>query len=210
MKRSLRPTVFVALVLLAVPACSEEPEERVYKRQPRLLTEAPEIQPIPEAIEPSVLIGPYRSMMSLEEALAVSGDLPYETTNNHRADKRGACPGQHFLRLGVKRFWDFERKGTLFLELFDDMLVSIRFMTFDVDGYRAAFFAEHGLEPRPRRELAYVMPGTVISTPIMGNRGILVEDFRLRKWAHSVDLACRYEWQQERGWHSESDIPVEP
>ena len=83
-------------------------------------------------------------------------------------------------------------------------------MTFDVGGFRDAFFAKHGLAARPRNEPAYIMPGTVIRTPLMGNQGMIVEDHRLQKWVDSVELACRYQWQQERGWKSESDIPVEP
>jgi hypothetical protein len=195
--------VATALVLLA--ACGEEkPETRDYRQPPRILTEAPPIEPIPEDAEPSELIGRFRSLMTLEQAVAVTGDLPFQVNMDQRTENRGTCPGQHMIKLSVTRFWDLDRKGTLHLTFFDDVLTRARFMTFDVEGYRVAFFAKHEIERRNRWQPTYIQPGTVIKNPVAGNEGMLVEDMRAIRWADSVEKACRYQWQKERGWTGET------
>ncbi len=145
--------------------------------------------------------------MTLEQAIAQTGDLPFETIGNQLREKRGTCPGHHRLTLQITRFWDLDRKGTLQLEFYDGMLTTAWFKTFDVEGYRTAYFALHEIERRNRWKPDYILPGSVIRNPVTGNEGILVHDFRLQKWADSVEKACHYQWQHERGWHEPGFVP---
>jgi hypothetical protein len=205
-----RPLLLVLLAALAIAVSCQEQDEapapepargRRLPRPPRILTEAPPIEPFPADEAPSELIGPFRSMMTFDEVLAtIDEDLPYEVSISRRIEERGTCPGQHIVDLMVKRFWDLDRKGTLVLTFYDDILARAWFQTGDVEGYRVAFFDAHQIERPNRWKPSYILPGTEITTPITGNQGVVAEDFRLARWASTIEKACRYQWQVERGW----------
>jgi hypothetical protein len=199
-----RALVLVLCSSLLAACAEEEPAEtaeREQRRKPRLITEPPPIEPLPADSEPSPLIGPLVSMASLEEVIAaLPDDQPFQVQMNRRSEKRGACPGQHYLELQITRFWDLDRKGTLHLQFYDDMLTQAWFKTFDTEGYRQAFFALHELERPNRWKPTYLLPGSVIKNPVMGNQGMLIEDFRIRKYVDAVEKACRHQTQKERGW----------
>lgn len=212
--RPLRPSRTLSLlagtcVALALGCAPEDDgpaaRERPRPHQPRLLFEPPPIEPLPEPLEPSPLVGPFQSGISIAEAIELTGDLPFETTRNVRTPRRGACPGQHDLILQVTRFWDLERKGTLSLHFFDDRLTTARFKTFDEAGYRKAFFELHGLELTNRWKRAYIEPGSEIRNPVMGNEAMLIADSRLDQFASSVEKACRHQLQKERGWLDDAE-----
>lgn len=195
-----RGFAIVAALLLLVACAEEEPTARERRRPLEIMTEAPPVEPIPEGSEPSALIGPFRSLMSLDEVIALTGDLPFEVKMNQRLEQRGTCPGQQWIHLAITRFWDLDHKGTLTLGFYDDLLTWARFLTGDGEGYRTAFFARHQIERPSPGTPAFVLPGTLVRNPVTGNLGIMVEDFRATRWVNSVELACRYQWQKEQGW----------
>ena len=76
------------------------------------------------------------------------------------------------------------------------------FQTGDVEGYKKKFYDLHALERKNRWKPNYILPGTRLRNPLMGNEGVITEDFRLTKHADQVEKACRHQWQVERGWTS--------
>ena len=206
--RMTRPSrvfgVLVAAALFVTCAEEQEPNPRHYRQTPTIVSEPEPIEPLPADLAPSVLIGPFRSMMRLDEAIALTGDLPFEVKMNSRTEKRGICPGQHWLQLAVTRFWDLDHKGTLTLAFYDDLLTWARFLTADSAGYRSAFFASHQTEEPGLGVPAFILPGTAVQSIVIGNAGTFVEDFRLTQWIDEVEIACRYQWQKERGWTDDS------
>jgi hypothetical protein len=162
-----------------------------------MLSEAPDIVELPPDIVASPLTAPFVSMMTLEEVVPLTGESPFQVEMNRKTPQRGTCPGQHFIKLSVRRFTHLGHDGTVQLSFYDGMLTSTRFLTGDAASYRDALAAEYDLEIAGRGPV-YIPPATRVATPIMGNRSPLLEDVRLQKRVDSIERACRYQLQQER------------
>ena len=187
----------IALLQCGDPSLSPDRSKQSARNSP--LAPAPELIPPPEDVEPTPLIGEFESLISLEEAIARSNGLPYETIANETRLRRGTCPGQHHLDLKITRYWDLGSRGTLILSFYDDKLTRAWFMTGDHEGYRERYFAKHGTERVNRWKPIYIRPATRIMTSLMGNQGIVARDARM--WGHvdSVDRACNHQTKFERG-----------
>ena len=199
MTNSSATTVLLSVLCAIALACTEAEEPTPRPRAPLPLKEAPELIPVPEDVAPSPLIGRFESLISLEEALARTDGLPYETTANRVTEERGDCPGQHMVELEVRRYRDLESRGTLVLTFYDDKLTRAWFKTGDHEGYRQRYFALHNTNRPNRWAPAYVKPATRIMASLLGNQGVIVRDTRM--WAHvdTVERACRFQFQRERG-----------
>ena len=197
-RRCLALVVVSSLGLLQCDA-QPAPDRSELLDQVALLREAPRIVPAPEDVEPTPLIGEFVSLISLEEAIARTDGLPYETISNKTRPRRGSCPGQHRLDLKITRYWDLGSRGTLILNFYNDKLTRAWFMTGDHAGYRQRYFEHHNANQRNRWKPNYIRPATQVLTSIMGNQGVIARDTRM--WAHvdSVDRACNQQVKFERG-----------
>lgn len=209
----LRSLALGLLTVTLLAACNESevvpepaPTPQAHVRPPAgaaraeaavMLSEAPDIVELPPDIVASPLTAPFVSMMTLEEVVPLTGESPFQVDMNRKTPQRGTCPGQHFIKLTVRRFTHLGHYGTVQMNFYDGMLTSTRFMTGDPASYRDALAAEYDIEIVGRGPV-YIPPATRVATPVMGNRSPLLEDVRLQKRVDSIERACRYQLQQER------------
>ncbi len=190
----LMPLAVLALAAACEPQELGEPTVR--KPKSTVVAEPPPILRMAESDAPFVLLGPFRSLMSRKEALALLDDTQsHKTSNQAKIVARGHCPGQQTQTITVDNYEHLGQKGRLRLRFHDDRLLSCLFTPPDYMGYRERSQQELGIPLRSSSR--HLVKGVWVWAMPKRPVSVSYEDSRLARVVSSIDRACTYQWQQE-------------
>lgn len=212
-----RPSLRVLLLAVAAScafACYEEKpsdvvrDEPARRHEPRIFSEAPPVFRVPADAPPTPLAHGFESLLSLEQVAARVAHLPHEVMYDHEVEARGTCEGSRATVLRVGRYEDLGHPGKLQLHFFDGKLWSTRFGPKDLAGYLDALERERGIALQDMKR-GHIEPATDAWVPPIPPLQVTFSDERLAKELDSVEKACRYQIQLEKGLTSPAQAPAD-